>query len=190
MIDEVNEFQIIRRSSYYDYDKFNEFAKQNKDRFNILSTNIQSINAKFSELELFLEYLDSINFKFNVICMQETWKAEGDDYSHFMLQGYNCITQGKSSSSKGGLVIYIDDKYKADVITNLNSYEHWEGLILKVNGENLSKTLNIGNLYLYNTNSVCVSVEYRRPNYRTDHDQIWHAYADRPGNGSYQILAP
>ena len=45
-------------------------------------------------------------------------------------------------------------------------------------------------LYLYNTNSVCVSVKYRRPNCWTDHDQIWHAYADRPGNGSYQILAP
>ena len=44
-----------------------------------------------------------------------------------MLQGYNCITQGKSSSSKGGLVLYIDDKYKADAIINLNSYEHWEG---------------------------------------------------------------
>ena len=45
-------------------------------------------------------------------------------------------------------------------------------------------------LYLYNTNSVCVSVKYRRPNCWTDHDHIWHAYADRPGNGSYQILAP
>ena len=45
-------------------------------------------------------------------------------------------------------------------------------------------------LYLYNTNSVCVcvyvSVKYRRPNGWTDHDQIWHVYADRPGNGSYQ----
>ena len=49
---EVNELQIIRRSSYYDYDKFMEFAKQNKDRFNILSTNMQSINSKLSELEL------------------------------------------------------------------------------------------------------------------------------------------
>ena len=41
---EVNELQIIRRSSYYDYDKFKEVAKQNKDRFNILSTSIESIN--------------------------------------------------------------------------------------------------------------------------------------------------
>ena len=46
-------------------------------------------------------------------------------------------------------------------------------------------------LYLYNTNSVCVcvcvcvSVKYRRPNGWTDHDQIWHAYADRSENGSY-----
>ena len=28
--DEVNEFQIIRRSSYYDNDKFNDFEKENK----------------------------------------------------------------------------------------------------------------------------------------------------------------
>ena len=62
---EVNELQIIRRSSYHDYDKFEEFAKRNKDRFNIKYT---SINSKFSELELFVEYLDSIDFKFNVIC--------------------------------------------------------------------------------------------------------------------------
>ena len=83
---EVNELQIIRRSPNFDYDKFNEFAKQNKDRFNILSTNIQSINSKFSELELFVDYLDRIDFKFNVICMQETWKEEGDDFSQFLLQ--------------------------------------------------------------------------------------------------------
>ena len=55
------------------------------------------------------------------------------------------LLQGKSSSSsKGGLVIYIDDTYKADVIINLNSYGHWEGLIIKVNCGNLSKTLTIG----------------------------------------------
>ena len=30
---------------------------------------------------------------------------------------------------------------------NLNIYEHWEGLIIKLNGGNLSKTLTIGNIY-------------------------------------------
>ena len=34
---------------------------------------------------------------------------------------------------------------------------------------------------------VCarVCVKYRRPNGWTDHDQIWHVYADRSGNGYY-----
>ena len=34
---------------------------------------------------------------------------------------------------------------------------------------------------LYVCACVCLSVKYRRPNCWTDHDQIWHAYADRPG---------
>ena len=144
---EINELQIIRRSSYYDLDKFNDFAKKNKGHFSILSTNIQSLNSKFSELEAYIEELDCINFKFNIICIQESWKAEGDDFSQFVLHGYTAITQGKSCSSKGGLVIYIDNKYKAEQIMNLNIYEHWEGLIIKVNGGNLSKSLTIGNIY-------------------------------------------
>ena len=146
---EVNEIQIIRRVDRPITITINSRNLRSKTKIALifLSTNIQSINSKFSELELFVEYLDSINFKFNVICMQETWKAEGDDFSQFMLQGYNCITQGKRSSSKGGLVIYIDDTYKADVINNLNLYEHWEGLIIKVNGGNLVKSLIIGNIY-------------------------------------------
>ena len=45
--DEVNEFQIIRRSSYYDYDKFNDFAKENKDRFNIY---VQTYNLLIQSL--------------------------------------------------------------------------------------------------------------------------------------------
>ena len=41
-------------------------------------------------------------------------------------------------------------------------------------------------IYIIQILCVCVSVKYRRPNGWTDHDQIWHVYADRPGNGSYQ----
>ena len=32
---------------------------------------------------------------------------------------------------------------------------------------------------------VYVFVKYRQPNGWTDHDQIWHVYADISGNGSY-----
>ena len=47
-IDGNNELSIIRQSSYYDFDKFNSLAKKHGKQLNILSSNIQSINAKFS----------------------------------------------------------------------------------------------------------------------------------------------
>ena len=43
----------------------------------------------------------------------------------------------------------------------------------------------IYHIYIIQILSVCLSVKYRRPNGWTDHDQIWHACADRSGNGSY-----
>ena len=49
---ETNEPQTIRHSSY---DKFNELIINKNDNFSLLSTNIQSINSKFNELEAFIE---------------------------------------------------------------------------------------------------------------------------------------
>ena len=104
--DENIELPTIRRSSYYDIEKFILLAETNKHNLCILSSNIQSLNAKFCELEAFVDELATIDFKFSVICLQESWLAETDDQSLIQLKGYNCISQGKSCSTKGGLVMY------------------------------------------------------------------------------------
>ena len=55
-----------------------------KDRFSVLSSNIQSINSRCNELEAFVEELGKNNVKFSVIkklCLQETWKSDCDDLS-------------------------------------------------------------------------------------------------------------
>ena len=57
--------------------------------------------------------------KFSIICLQETWIDESEDISVFHLQGYDCISQGKTCTSKGGLMIYVDDQYKSKVTFNL-----------------------------------------------------------------------
>ena len=62
---ENNELPMIRRSSYYDFEKSYSVAQNNK-HFSILSSNTQSINAKFSELEAFVNDLSSLNFKFSM----------------------------------------------------------------------------------------------------------------------------
>ena len=98
-------------------------------------------------MEIFIEELNTINFKFNVICLQESWITDNSDLWQIQLPGYNCIIQGKSSSEKGGLVIYIDTRFKYEVLINLNEYEYWEGQIIKVTGGGLPKEIIIGNIY-------------------------------------------
>ena len=58
---------------------------------------------------------------FSVICLQETWIDETEDISPFHLQGCD----GKTCTSKEGLILYVDDQYKSKITFNLNTYEHW-----------------------------------------------------------------
>ena len=67
--------------------------------------------------------------------------------SLIQLTGYDCISQGKSCSSKGGLLIYIDNRFDYEVKMNLNTYEHWEGQIIQITGGGLSQPVIIGNIY-------------------------------------------
>ena len=115
--------------------------------FSIISSNIQFINVKFSELEAFIEELKTENVKFSVICVQASCISKNDDFSHIQLDGYNCITQGKASSKKGGLIIYVDSKYTYEVIQNLNNYKLWEGLIIKTSEGGLTKPAITGIIY-------------------------------------------
>ena len=94
------ESQILKHSSYYDADQFAELTDGCRHNYRILTLNIESINAKFDELTIYIEELSKINFKFTVICLQETWLSDEVDLSIFKIAGYDCISQGKSCSKK------------------------------------------------------------------------------------------
>ena len=44
-----DDIQPIHHSSYYDLDNFKLLAERNNEQFSILSSNIESTNAKFRE---------------------------------------------------------------------------------------------------------------------------------------------
>ena len=75
-------------------------------QLSMLSLNIQSIDAKFQELEVFIETLQNVDFKFNIICLQECWLPEQSEYNCIKLPGYDCVAQGRSSSTSGGLITF------------------------------------------------------------------------------------
>ena len=141
------ESQLLKHSSYYDADQFAELTDRCRHNFRILTLNIESINAKFDELTIYIEELSKINFKFSVICLQETWLSDDVDLSIFKIAGYDCISQGKSCSKKGGLLIYIDNKFDSELVINVNTYKYWEGFAIKVSGGGLQNSTVIFNLY-------------------------------------------
>ncbi len=146
--DDQNQTHIICHSPYYDFDRLTSTLHNNKNNFSILSTNMQSINAKIDELRIFLEKLKKINYEFSAICVQESWLAENDDTSQIQLEGYQCIPQGKSCSSKAGLIIYLSNKFEYTSNLVLTKYKTWEGQVIQVRkGKHLSKPINIGNIY-------------------------------------------
>ena len=88
-----------------------KLQKTRLNDFSILTTHIESLNAKIDELLIHITELKNINFKYSVICLQETWLSEMDDMSIFHIDGYDSISQGKSCSNKGGSAIYIDNMF-------------------------------------------------------------------------------
>ena len=92
-----------KHSPYYDHKSFLTFLQDNDKSFTVLSINVASLRSKFDEIEFF-------------ICIQETWSNEHNDISLFNLNGYNCISQGKTCSQRGGLVIYLNDNFTYNII--------------------------------------------------------------------------
>ena len=89
-----NQNLILQESPYYDCDSFKTLIHPvdiNTNNFSILSTNIQSIHAKFNELQAFVKDMQSVQFNFSVICIQESWLKDADDTSLIHLDDYTCI---------------------------------------------------------------------------------------------------
>ncbi len=72
---------------------------------------------------------------------------EDSDTSQIQLEGYKCIPQGRSSSTKGGLIIYLHENSN-DYKFKLTGYDTWEGQFIQVKkNATLSKPIIIGNIY-------------------------------------------
>ena len=97
---DTNEITQMPPSLYFEIDELKTLRNTTgaNKQLSILSMNIQSIHAKFQELEVFIETLQNEDFKFNIICLQECWLPEQAEYNCIQLPGYDCVAQGRSSN--------------------------------------------------------------------------------------------
>ena len=102
------------------------FQNFSKESFSVLHLNIRSMNKNF---EAFQDFYKSLNTKFSIICLTETW-ANDSDINHnslFQLEGYIPVHQIRKSRQGGGIVIFIRDsllyKLRNDLSINCEDIE-------------------------------------------------------------------
>ena len=137
---------MMKTSSFYDTEEFNNFVKNNKDKFTILSTNIES-HAKFDDLAIFVEQLRDLSFEFGAICLQECWLSETQELSHLYIEGYSCISQIGNIGRKGGLMIFLHNDYSYDVLVDVKDSTISEGQVIEIKSKNLKKNIILSNIY-------------------------------------------
>ena len=98
------------QKQYYSADEFNsKFSPNCGNDLSVFHINIRSLNKNGDEL---LVYLETINRKFDVICITESWITElpvVDD----VFPSYPSFHSIRKSKNGGGCSLYINKKFKA-----------------------------------------------------------------------------
>ena len=86
------------------------FSKINlADKISVLSLNIQSLPAKFNELNDMLNELSTSNFTPEIICLQETWQIP--DPLLYQLSNYQLLESNTRINTWGGRSRYFRKKW-------------------------------------------------------------------------------
>jgi hypothetical protein len=117
------------------------------NKFKILSLNVQSIHAKFSDLSSLIELLEAEKCSPDVICIQETWQIRNVDV--ISLPGYqNIIFKSRSNNVQGGGVgFYVKNGLSVSVLNDVSIFRDriFKSMFIKVSFD--SKEHVIGNIY-------------------------------------------
>ena len=61
---DTSEINILKQSSYHDFNSFVDTTKETTHNFSIFSFNIESLNAKFNKISIFLKTFERKSFQF------------------------------------------------------------------------------------------------------------------------------
>ena len=119
---------------YYSNDNFNlNFQNIVPTDFKIIHINIRSIAAHGEELG---GYLKTLNARFDVICISETWANNSSlSFNHYF-PSYKCFNSNRSSSSfsGGGVAVLVSEEYEVDLMENLTiNCDAFESVFVKIN---------------------------------------------------------
>ena len=142
---------LFEISPYYTNDDAIQVLKSKTNSLKLLSLNCQSLKAKFSQLQIYLNEFDNAECPFSIICVQETWISDHEDTSLLQLDGYNFISQPKQCSMHGGVGIYLKDTFDYKILPILGNVDVWDGIFIEFNvniiDSSQKKKIILGNIY-------------------------------------------
>ena len=148
---EVEMPNLFTESPYMDNEEALNVLSKNKNQFNLLTLNCQSLMAKFDQLQIYMNFFTNADCPLSVVCLQETWLSAIHDVSMMNIEGYKFVYKPKSASLHGGVGFYIKDSLDFKVIsTNIND-DLCDSMFVqfKLETQNSQQTCSVilGNIY-------------------------------------------
>ena len=94
---------IFPDSKYYSGNVFSTSSKSLAPGISFIHLNARSLNSNFKEID---HYLSSLNYKFDIIAISETWVSEPEQ-NKFNINGYDVYHTTRKNKRGGGVALYV-----------------------------------------------------------------------------------
>ena len=146
--DENNVGEHLEQATDENIDSNQQALNSYRHRTSIALINTQSMLSTFPELEILLE-----EFKFDVICITETWLKTKKQEKYVEIPAYNFVCKNRSLVKGGGVGIYVNEKLsfkeRHDIVKINDSIEHhW----IEIKGKNKNSSYLVGCMYQPSSN--------------------------------------
>ena len=94
---------IFPDSKYYSGNVFSISSKPLTPGIYFIHLNARSLNSNFREID---DYLSSVNYKFDIIAISETWMSE-PEHNKLNINGYDVYHTARKNKRGGGVALYV-----------------------------------------------------------------------------------
>lgn len=133
-------------SPYCDDQELLAILDRNINNYSMLSFNCCSLNARYNEIVVYLDFFKRHGHIIGIVCIQECWVAEKEDFDVYDIDGYKKHCYGSTASLRGGLVTYIHESLHFEKIPSPHRRDLWETIFSEVT-DSFNNKLMVTNVY-------------------------------------------
>ena len=145
-----NEFE--NKCDYYTNVEFCNKVTCN-DGFSLIHFNCRSLKANAKNIN---SYIDSLNYRFDVIALTETWLNKDDNVNDFNIEGYDIAFTNRKNKRGGGVMLFVSKLFDFTLVNAMS-----------VCIDDLVETVTV-ELDIKDGKNVLISCMYRSPGGNVD----------------------